>query len=203
MMIALKKILRFNKMKTRQNAYKALCSLRTAGVMAIAESIRVKELFRAEERRKAKASEILPENVTIKLPNTYDEEYDKAISSMKDIGQFMFLMLDEWQRLGGTFGELCNLCNISEEKGRQITSPLEKNERDFAQMVFICNLDYKEKGDFLIDTPNAPFTLCIKEYMFDIMINTARGRKASHEALQAVFPDIWGSIGNNDEEEII
>lgn len=182
---------KFAKQPRKENAYKILCSSRTAGVRAITEYVKIKEMYHAEERRKSKAAEVLPENIRIKIPNTFDRDLKSCKEIMKNIGEIMFLTLGEWQELGGTFKELCMLCNISESKGTQEIGSLKECEKDFNKIIFIHNLDYKEKGDFLIDTPNAPFTLCIKEYMLDIMLNTARGRKASHEALKAVFPEIW------------
>lgn len=181
----------YSKAQTRTNAYKALCCLRTAGVRIIIEYNEAMAKFHAIERRKAKAAEVLPSNIQIKLYNPYRRILDTRKEEMGIIGNLMFLFLDNWQKLGGTFGELCNLCNISEVKGKQLISELD--EQEFSKMMFICNLDYKNSGDWIDDIPESPFTICIKEFMLDQMTNTEQGAKAAHEALQAVFPELWDS----------
>lgn len=51
--------------------------------------------------------EVLPENVRVVLPNPYQSAVDLNRKQMIVIGNMMVLMLDVWQRLGGTFDELC------------------------------------------------------------------------------------------------
>ncbi len=175
--------------QTKANAYKALCRLRTAGVRVILEYNEARARFHAIERRKAKAAEVLPNNIQIKLGNPYRRILIHRREAMSIIGNLMFLLLDDWQKLGATFGDLCNLCNISEKQGRQA---LRKSDIDeFGKMLFVCNLDYKNAGDFIEDIPEAPFTICIKEFMIHQMTRTEHGKKAAHEALQAVFPELW------------
>ena len=175
--------------QTKANAYKALCLLRTAGVRVILEYNEARAKFHAIERRKAKAAEVLPENIQIKLGNPYRRILVNRREKMGIIGNLMFLLLDDWQKLGATFGELCNLCNISEKQGRKALR--ESDIEEFSEMLFVCNLDYKNTGDFIEDIPEAPFTVCIKEFMIHQMTCTEHGKKAAHEALQAVFPELW------------
>lgn len=188
---AVKAVETYSKVQTKANAYKALCRLRTAGVSVIIKYNETKAKYHAIERRKAKAAEVLPSNIQIKLYNPYKSILDARRKEMCLIGNMMFLLLDDWQKLGATFRELCNLCNISEKQGKNALG--ECGIDDFSEMLFVCNLDYKNSGDFIEDIPEAPFTICIKEFMLDQMLNTEHGAKAAHEALQAVLPEIWGS----------
>lgn len=188
---AVKAVETYSKAQTKANAYKTLCCLRTAGVRVIIKYNETKAKYHAIERRKAKAAEVLPSNIQIKLYNPYQSILDAGRKEMCLIGNMMFLLLDDWQKLGATFGELCNLCNISEKQGKNTLRECDIDE--FGKMLFVCNLDYKNVGDFIEDIPEAPFTICIKEFMLDQMINTEHGAKAAHEALQAVFPELWDS----------
>ena len=59
--------------------------------------------------------------------------------------------------------------------------------------MFIYCLDYppSDKSEWIDDHVDAPFTHAIKEFMLFQMVNTPEGRKASDEALKAVFPELW------------
>lgn len=100
--------------------------------------------------------------------------------------------LDAWQACGATLKDLCNLCNRQnyDEVQRMVT---EYSESKFSGIMFVHNLDYpvSDKCEWIDDHIDAPFTHAVKEFMLDQMINTPEGRKASDEALKAVFPDIW------------
>lgn len=179
----------YSKAQTKSNAYKALCCLRTAGVRVIIKCNEARAKYHAIERRKAKAAEVLPSNIQIKLYNPHQGILDARRKEMCLIGNMMLLLLDDWQKLGATFGELCNLCNISEKQGRNALRECDINE--FSKMLFVCNLDYKNVGDFIEDIPEAPFTICIKEFMMYQITHTEHGKNAAREALQAVFPELW------------
>lgn len=57
--------------------------------------------------------------------------------------------------------------------------------------MFVYNLDYAPDGTgWIDDKADAPFTHAAKEYMLDIMLHTAKGREASHNALMEVFPEM-------------
>ncbi len=175
--------------QTKATAYKALCCLRTAGVRIIIEFNEERTKFHAIERRKAKAAEVLPNNIQIKLGNPYRRILINRREEMGIIGNLMFLLLDDWQKLGATFGDLCNLCNVSEKQGRDALGDSDIDE--FSKMLFVCNLDYKNTGNFIEDIPEAPFTICIKEFMIHQITRTEHGKKVAREALQAVLPELW------------
>lgn len=97
--------------------------------------------------------------------------------------------LDLWQASGATLKDLCNLCNRRyEDIVAQI--PKEDINMAFSGLIFAYNLDYNHKGIWLEYENDAPLTHAIKEYMLDIMLNTAKGKEAAHNALEACFPDI-------------
>ena len=97
---------KFAKQPSKENAYKILCSSRAAGVRAITEYVKIKEMYYAEERRKSKAAEVLPENIRIKIPNTFDRYLKSCKKIMKNIGEIMFLTLGNgksWEVLSKNF----------------------------------------------------------------------------------------------------
>ena len=93
-----------------------------------------------------------------------------------------------------------NLWNISHEKGLELTKELE--EHSFAEYIFIATLDYKNKGDFIEETPDAPLTICIMRYMMDQISNTEKGSKFAREAFVNVFGPYEGSETNENKKGI-
>lgn len=111
--------------------------------------------------------------------------------ALVDAGGAICTLLDRWQSYGATLAELCNLCNRDHER---VLAEIKAGDADdlFSKLVFVYDLDYKDprnRGwiDFDVD---APLTHAVKEFWIDLMIHTEEGRKASHEALEAVFPGI-------------
>ncbi len=177
-----------SKNPSKETAYRILCYSRSAGVQMIKAYITNRDKSREIERRMKKASRVLPKNIKVSIPNLYEKLMKNYRCKMAFIGNIMFSYLDEWQRLGGTFEELCNLCNISVEQGEKLVKGYE--EKEFSSLIFVNNLDYKNLGDFIENVPEAPFTLCIKEFMFEQLVHTEHGKKAAHEALQTIFPEL-------------
>lgn len=94
-----------------------------------------------------------------------------------------------WQSTGATLDDLCSLCNRDPEQVREELDPTEKL---FSEMVFVHNLDYKDPRstgwvEYEID---APLTHAVKAHWIDLVRHTEAGRKAAHEAFEAVFPEI-------------
>ena len=54
------------------------------------------------------------------------------------------------------------------------------------------NLDYKDPRNrgWIEDEVDAPLTHAVKAHWIDLMRHTEAGRKAAHEAFEAVFPEI-------------
>lgn len=111
------------------------------------------------------------------------------------LGEDLWAALDLWETLGGSFENLCNLCNISYEKGLKYKREL--GDHTFAEYIFITTMDYKNKGDFIEESPDAPLTFCIKEYMINQILHTKEGAKAAHKTFEKMFCSHKGS--ENDE----
>lgn len=108
-----------------------------------------------------------------------------------EVGAAMCTLLDRWQSYGATLHDLANLCNRSYDEVVRKIKP-ERLDAEFSGLMFIYDLDYKDNRDrgFIDHDVDAPLTHAIKEFYLDQMINTSEGRKASHEAMEAVFPEI-------------
>ena len=119
------------------------------------------------------------------------EVSEQKRKALIDAGGAICTLLDRWQSYGATLAELCNLCNKDHER---VLTRIKAGDADdlFPNLVFVYNLDYKDprnRGwiDFDVD---APMTHAVKEFWIDLMLHTEEGRKASHEALVTVFPEI-------------
>ena len=146
-------------------------------------------------------------NITGKNEKTLTELSKACTSANKvylemlvTLGKNLWLILDLWKVHGGNFEKLCNICNISHEKGLELTKELE--EHSFAEYIFIATLDYKNKGDFIEETPDAPLTSCIMRYMMDQISNTEKGSKFAREAFVNVFGPYEGSETNENKKGI-
>lgn len=114
---------------------------------------------------------------------------ETAEKELASIGERISNMLDIWQGLGATMEDLCNLCNCNLT---QVLAKLDTPEMPFSQIACVYNLDYKNPRDtgWIEDEVDAPFTHALKAHLMDIMLHTKDGRKAAHEAMEAVFPEI-------------
>lgn len=120
-----------------------------------------------------------------------DADASAAQKLLAHVGEEMSLMLDLWQQAGATFEDLCNLCNRDPAQARQMIGDEHMNE-SFATLATAFNLDYKDPRNtgWLEDYIDAPLTHALKAYMQDLMLHTEAGKKAAHEAMNAVFPEI-------------
>ncbi|MEA4955037.1 MAG: hypothetical protein VB096_05930 [Pseudoflavonifractor sp.] len=157
------------------------------------ESLAAFEALRATARAMKKAEE---SGISFPFGEMQIKKLQTAIDAAKDelisVGRSMAVVLDLWQRAGATLSDLCNLCNRDYEQVLKEACKMNDQGDEFSRLVFIHNLDYKNPRDtgWLEETVDAPFTHAIKEYMLDVMLNTKEGRAASHEAMEAVFPEI-------------
>ena len=115
-----------------------------------------------------------------------------ARKELARVGGEIIQMLDLWQLAGATFEDLCNLCNRDPDKVRKELLESESTSDSFSGLAMVHNLDYKDPREtgWLEDSIDAPLTHALKAYMQDIMLHTEVGRKAAHEAMNAVFPEI-------------
>lgn len=144
---------------------------------------------------KRSIAELAAKGVTVSLAEPrlkkLQEERETAEKELASIGERIVSTLDVWQSVGADFEELCSLCN---RNPAQVLEEIGGEEVDisFSKLATIYNLDYKNPRDhgWLDDCIDAPLTHALKAYMLDIMLHTEEGRKAAHEAMNAVFPEI-------------
>lgn len=115
-----------------------------------------------------------------------------AQKELARVGREIHQMLELWQLAGAAFEDLCNLCNRDPDQVRKELLESESIADSFAGLAMVHNLDYKNPRDtgWLEDSVDAPLTHALKAYMQDIMLHTEAGRKAAHEAMNAVFPEV-------------
>ena len=115
-----------------------------------------------------------------------------AQKELAQVGEEIHQMLELWQVAGATFEDLCNLCNRDPAQVRKMLQASESAEDSFSKLAMVHNLDYKNPKDtgWLEDSVDAPLTHALKAYMLDTMLHTEAGRKAAHEAMKAIFPEI-------------
>lgn len=94
---------------------------------------------------------------------------------------------------GATFEEFCNLCNRRPNDVRaELLDP--EDATSFEKLAFVYNIDYRDTGSgFIEDDVDAPFTHLAKERFLYQIQHKPEARAAAHNALQAVFPEIWGN----------
>lgn len=166
--------------------YELLVLTRSLAVNIIEEYLVLKAESRRINRKINKYSIIGKREETLKELSEQYEEINKCyLEILIKLGKNLLLILDLWESHGGNFEKLCNICNISHEKGIELTKTLDGFS--FAKSIFIANLDYKNNGDFIEETPDAPLTVCIKEYMMDQILHTKEGKEAAHKAFVDVF----------------
>ena len=117
-------------------------------------------------------------------------ECEAAEEKLAHVGELISLVLDIWQDAGATLEDLCNLCN---RDSAQVRGKVDSAVERFSEMVYIYNLDYKDPRNtgWIEDEVDAPLTHAVKAYWLDIMLHTEKGQKATREAMNAVFPEIF------------
>lgn len=158
---------------------------------AVEELTQAREVAAAAERSWKKAKE---SGISFPLGERRIEQLKKdsaaASQRLADTGGEVMDALDFWQTCGATLQDLYNLCNrdyqkVTEEIGQ------DRLDRLFSEMIFVYNLDFKSRLDFLDYCVDAPLTHAIKEYMFQQILGTEKGRQVSREAFKECFPEIW------------
>lgn len=121
------------------------------------------------------------------------DERDEAERWVIHLAEIMFGLLKFWQESGATFEEFCNLCNRRPDDVRaELLDP--DDAASFEKLAFVYNIDYRDTGSgFIEDDVDAPFTHLAKERFLYSIQHKPEARAAAHNALQAVFPEIWGN----------
>lgn len=185
-----------NREKMRKWALASLVMLRQESRVAHAKAESLWSELRATKRDMKKMAQ---KGVTFPLGEQrikkLSEDASAAQKLLAHVGEEMSLMLDLWQQAGATFEDLCNLCNRDPAQVRRELGPKELDVRpdaSFSKLSTAFNLDYKDprNSGWLEDCIDAPLTHALKAYMTDLMLHTEAGKKAAHEAMNAVFPEI-------------
>lgn len=182
-----------NRERARKWALASLVMLRRESRAAHQKSESLWSEIRATKRDMKKLAQ---ENVTFPLGGQrikmLEEKQSAAEKLLAHAGEEMCLMLDLWQQSGATFEDLCNLCNRDPARVRKELLESESTDDSFSRLAMVHNLDYKDPRDtgWLEDSIDAPLTHALKAYLTDTMLHTENGRKAAHEAMNAVFPEI-------------
>lgn len=175
---------------SKETAYRALCLTRASAVRMIVEWDKTGDNKR-QFARLAKKMPVpdLPDGVEISIMNPYEQLWKTNRSRIVTIGEILSIALDVWQVYGATLDDLKILCNGGGEHWYRAVEDYQKGDQ-FSSIVFVGNLDYKEKGDFLRTNPNAPLTTCLLEYNLNLIRTTEHGKRAAHEAIKQIVPEL-------------
>ena len=182
-----------NREKMRKYALAALVMLRQESRAAHAKAESLWSEFRATKRDMKKLEQ---KGVAFPLGEQRIKKLDADASAAQKllvrVGSEIAVMLELWQQAGATFGDLCNLCNRDPAQVQKELLESESIDDSFAGLAMVHNLDYKAPRNtgWLEDSVDAPLTHALKAYMQDLMLHTEAGKKAAHEAMNAVFPEI-------------
>lgn len=161
------------------------------GLMAVRNEVKGKERYFIRQKRIMEKRGLAIPILEAKVKQ-YSDSYKVTNDCLISYGRALQNLLDLWEIAGATNDDLFDLCGGGQYlKGWKRARLQEESDMSLAKIVFVYNVDYPDDGnDFITEETDAPFTHAMKEYMLDIMLNTKRGRKASHEAMMAVFPDL-------------
>lgn len=182
-----------NRTKMRKYALAALVMLRQESRAAHTKAESLWSELRATKRDMKKLAQ---KGVTFPLGEQRIKKLEEGASTaqklLAHVGEEMSLILDLWQQSGATFEDLCNLCNRDPAQVRKKLLESESIDDSFVGLAMVHNLDYKDPRDtgWLEDSVDAPLTHALKAYMQDLILHTEAGKKAAHEAMNAVFPEI-------------
>lgn len=141
-----------------------------------------------EKKRKEKQG-IIDLSVETKL-REMDELINQAREFLVIQGKIMDGALRLWQQAGATIEDLCKLCNLNYEKIIQEFPDIV--DENLADAAFTYNLDYmKNKGDWIDTRLDGPITHCLIEYFRDQLLTNHLAKKAAHNALHKVFPNLF------------
>lgn len=175
---------------SKETAYRAVCLLRACAVRVIDELAQTQESRRqfAHIMNKMPKPE-LPEDVEISVLNPYEPHEKCLLSQVIELGEMLTYALDGWQMHGATLQDLRTICNGSGQFWYRAIVDMERGST-FSRIVGAGCTDYKDNGEWIETTPNAPLTICLREWILDKMLHTECGRKAADEAFKAVFPEL-------------
>lgn len=148
------------------------------------------ERDREQRKKKQKKQQgVIDFSVETKL-REMDELINQAREFLVIQGKIMDGSLRLWQQAGATIEDLCKLCNLNYEKIIQEMPDIV--DENLADAAFTYNLDYmKNKGDWIDTHLDGPITHCLIEYFRDQLLTNHLAKKAAHNALHKVFPNLF------------
>ena len=172
---------------SKEKIYRTLCLFRGCAVRMISEYTEVQKYRKYFQRMAKKFPQpALSETISISIVNPYEAILWKIRDNIAELGGIFFFLLDEWQKYGAVQDEFrifCNGCGTAWfERIKDIT--------EFSVMAGAGCADYKETGDWIETIPEAPLTICMKEYIMCQMLYTEHGKKAAEYAFHEVFPEL-------------
>lgn len=167
--------------------YKLLIVSRMAAIATIEQKNIVDEKVRIWDRALKKLNH--SDELNVKYFNPYRKAKKDIDDAIEYLSYVVMEILDIWQMLGGTFKQLCNLCNVSTPE--MLSNMVIEPECRFSDFVFINYPDYKRRGDFVLITPNSPLTALSIERAKSKLLNNSVSRKAAEEAIREVFPELF------------
>ena len=130
-------------------------------------------------------------NKTVSVVNPYQETEKKYRDAIAELGGLFFTMLDEWQKYGASTAELRTFCNGC---GSAWFKRISDSGTDFSSVVGAGYADYKETGDWLETIPEAPLSVCLREFFLYSILYTEHGKAAAKFALHSAFPELKDSF---------
>lgn len=194
-----------NEIITKDDCKKAIIIVRMLAVKNIQIDNMLYSKIKLSNRKLSKSNQEYGTN--IKIRTTYNKALQNLDKERTYYGFLVKIFMDKWQQLGATVNEFLNICNVSQSYIDSAERDYQKylNKNSFFETLFITSLDYKDTGDWIETTPNAPFTIIVKDYMFFLMMNTKKGQEASQKALKECFPDLafYQKITTDDGEYLM
>ena len=187
---------------SKNDCYKALCLIKLLSAINVQQYNDAKEKSICHQKAMKFISKEY-KNKTIQIVNIYLKELDMLKMEQILYGDLVKDYLEIWQMQGASIKEFLQFCNVDMNyiEKNEFQEIIEDEELGFFDMLFICGLDYKNKTDWLEDTPNAPLTKIVNSYMLNILSNTKEGREAGRSAIQKVFPEIMDMMIDADDIE--
>ena len=85
-------------------------------------------------------------------------------------GSKLKMFLSKWKELGATTKDLMNICNINKSYIEANNIHMDNDEKDLFNLLFIYYFDYKDTGEVIEMSENAPLTILAREYMLLVLL---------------------------------
>lgn len=176
---------------SKESVYRTLCLARATAVRLIAEYVKIQESKKRFQKIVNHFSKQKNFNKTVSVVNPYQEAEKRYRDTIAELGGLFFTMLDEWQKYGASTAELRTFCNGC---GSAWFKRISDSGTEFSSVVGAGYADYKETGDWLETIPEAPLSVCLREFFLYSILHTEHGKAAAKFALHSTFPELKDSF---------